>query len=511
MRSTNLARILFVTSVLFCAVGNPLRAQDTTVKSGPRHRRYKFIDLGTLGGPVSYEPDNGEGNRVLSNSGVVASSADTTVPDPQAPDFCFNPDCFLAHVVRWENGVLTDLGALAGNNSKASAINDSGWIVGISPIDVIDPVTGGLQNHAVLWKDDQITDIGTMGGNESVATYVNNGGQVVGMATINTDPDPFSFFGAPTHPFIWKDGTKVDLGTLGGPDAFVSAGCVNQREGLVAGASYTNAIPSTITGFPPVHPFVWKNGTMIDLGSLGGTFGSAQCANNRGQIIGQSDLSGDLTFHPFLWQQGILTDLGTLGGDNGTAVWINNDRDVVGEADVPGSEEHHAFLWRNGVMKDLGTLGDDSHASAINSERQIVGNFTISGRTEPPFRHAFLWEKGGPMIDLNNLIPADSGLELVTADNINERGEIVGVGVPDRCFPDFCGHFFLLIPCGAGEAHGCEHNRESQNAAVPSTTEPIAINSTATQARPTPRERTAAWRAQMAQRYHIRSVVPKRN
>jgi probable HAF family extracellular repeat protein len=510
MRSTKLARI-FTTLVMLFALGNLLSAQDTSLVNRRKHPKYKLIDLGTLGGPVSYEPDNGEGNQVLNNSGVIASSADTSVPDPNAPDFCFNPDCFLAHAVRWDKGVLTDLGTLPGNNSKASAINARGWIVGISPTDVIDPVIGGPENHAVLWKDDQITDLGTMGGTESVAVYVNNSGQVVGMATINTDPDPFSFFGAPIHPFIWEDGKKVDIGTLGGPDAFVSAGCVNEREGFVAGASFTNAIPNTITGLPTLDPFVWKKGTMIDLGTLGGTLGSAQCANDRGQVIGQSDLTGDFAFHPFIWQHGILTDLGTLGGDNGTAVWINNAGEVVGEADLPGSLVHHAFLWRNGVMKDLGTLGDDSHASAINSKGQVVGNFFISGRTEPPFRHAFLWEEGGPMVDLNTLIPADSGLELVAADNINERGEIVGVGVPDRCSPDFCGHFFLLVPCGAGDTHGCEDKGESLNAAVQGDLEAITISSTSAQARPTPKERAAAWRAQMAKRYHIRGLGAQRN
>jgi len=76
------------------------------------------------------------------------------------------------------------------------------------------------------------------------------------MATINTDPDPFSFLGAPIHPFIWKGGEKVDLGTLGGPDAFVAAGCVNQRQGLVVGGSLTNSTPNEITQFPTQDPFL---------------------------------------------------------------------------------------------------------------------------------------------------------------------------------------------------------------------------------------------------------------
>jgi len=104
-----------------------------------------------------------------------------------------------------------------------------------------------------------------------------------------------------------------DLGTLGGPDALPGAGCVNERNGLVAGASFTDSTPNPATGVPTQEPFRWENGTMTSLGTLGGSVGFAQCANNRGQVIGQSNLAGDLTFHPFLWEDGVLKDLGTFG------------------------------------------------------------------------------------------------------------------------------------------------------------------------------------------------------
>jgi probable HAF family extracellular repeat protein len=116
-------------------------------------------------------------------------------------------------------------------------------------------------------------------------------------------------------------------------------------------------------------------------------------------------------------------------------------------------------------MTDLGTL-DGSRAKAVNSRAQVVGHYFITGRTEPPFRHPFLWQEGGPMIDLNDLIPSGASLELVDALDINERGEIMGVGVPDRCFPDFCGHTYLLVPCAGAEAEGCGNDSEEKNAAV---------------------------------------------
>ena len=82
MRSINFARI-FTASVLLLAITNLLSsAQDIPLRARPEHRRYKFIDLGTLGGPVSYESPNGEGNQILNDSGVIASSADTSIPTP---------------------------------------------------------------------------------------------------------------------------------------------------------------------------------------------------------------------------------------------------------------------------------------------------------------------------------------------------------------------------------------------------------------------------------------------
>ena len=492
-----------------------------TQQAGPSiaHAKYKLIDLGTLGGPASYESPNGESNQILNDSGVIAFSADTSIPDPNAPDFCFNfhPDgCFVTHATRWKHGVLTDLGALRGlNSSTAGAINDRGWSVGFSQNGLFDPLIGVPVTTATFWKRDVIHDIGTLGGVWSLATGITNEGQVVGMATIDDTPDTFGpLIGAPwpspTHPFTWNQGKMTDLGTLGGPDALIAAGCVNQ--GLPVGSSFTSSTPDSSTGFPPVAPFVWIKGAMKNLGTLGGRFGLAICGNNRGQVIGASSLAehpfacftGEPGCHPFLWERGVLKDLGTLGGDNGIPIWINDAGEVVGEASTADNQATHAFLWRKGVMTDLGSLGDYSHATAINSKSQVVGWYYITGRTEPPFRHAFIWETGGSMVDLNTLIPPNSGLELVAADNINERGEIVGVGVPARCFPDSCGHLFLLIPCAADDSQDCADKEQNTSVAVQIEAQPVTLGSTSIQ--DPSKVRLSAWRMQMANRRHIRTM-----
>jgi probable HAF family extracellular repeat protein len=152
-----------------------------------------------------------------------------------------------------------------------------------------------------------------------------------------------------------------------------------------------------------------------------------------------------------------MTDIGTFGGANGVPTWMNNFGEVVGKADLP-SGFHHAFLWREGTLTDLGTLGTNSTAFQINSRHQIVG----ASRLDPENNHAFLWEEGGPVIDLNNLLATNpSGLTLVGAFNINDRGEITGLGAPPGVPPtgtDAPGlHPFLLIPCGEGTGDSCEN------------------------------------------------------
>src|SRR5262249_17647412 len=54
----------------------------------------------------------------------------------------------------------------------------------------------------------------------------------------------------------------------------------------------------------------------------------------------------------------------------------------------------------------------------------------------------FLWEDGGPMVDLNSLIPPDSGLLLKEGHSINDAGEIAGMAQE----PNGVQHAFLLIP-----------------------------------------------------------------
>jgi probable HAF family extracellular repeat protein len=82
-----------------------------------------------------------------------------------------------------------------------------------------------------------------------------------------------------------------------------------------------------------------------------------------------------------------------------------------------------------------------SQPQAVNARGQIVGN---SSQT-PDFtaKRAFLWERGGPMLDLNALVISNSGVQLVNAFDINSRGEISAIGV----LPNGDSHAIMLMPC----------------------------------------------------------------
>jgi len=446
-----------LTTALVISIAGSTRANAQT--AAKRQHRYQLVDIGTLGGPNSYLPGgffDVIAKQSLSAPGTFAGEADTAVTDPY--DVCFNLDCMVGHAVQWRGGSLTGLGTLPGAEDLSSApswISANGLIAGLSENGEIDPTLPGFPElHAVLWKHGKITDLGTLeGGNESIASAVNSSGQVVGFA-INAVPDDSSIVGFPTQTraFRWQKGTMEDLGTLpGGTDAVA---LVINEAGQIVGESYTgDSVPPpspTCGDFPlTLHGFFWANGKMVDLGTLGGSCTSAYALNNRGQVVGQSALSGDGTSHPYIWEQNKMTDLGTLGGTYGYAGWLNDSGAVVGSATPEGDQALLAFLWKNGAISNLGALPGNgcSAADAINSRGQIVGGsgFYIAdffADCNDPVEHAVLWEDG-KILDLNNFVPPGSDLTLNEAVFINDAGEISGFAA----LPTGEQHAFLLVPC----------------------------------------------------------------
>jgi probable HAF family extracellular repeat protein len=438
-----------------------------------KHLRYKLIDLGTLGGPLSVVDCCDGTQPVLNDRGTAVGGADTASPNPNQGIPCpLLPSDPLVNVgVAWFEGVPMNLGALPGGyNSFANSIDAKGAIVGTAETADMDPVLGTVSCHPTLWRDGAVIDLGTFGGYEGLALQSNARGQVVGVAT-NSTPDSFqglignglgrSFFnyGTQQRAFLWQDYVMIDLKTLGGPDAV--AAYVNKR-GQVAGASYTDSAVNPDTGIPTEHPFLWEQGVMQDLGSLGGSVAFPNALNDRGTVVGESNVSGDSTEHPFLWtSDNGMQDLSTLGGTFGRAYAINDAEEVVGVASVPGDQLVHAFLWHDRVMRDLGTVAGDgcSSAYATNAKGQVIG---ASFACDFSVVRAFLW-KEGRMIDLNRFVPPNSGIFLTDASSINDRGEIVIGGTLNGNQ-----HAFMLVPCDENHAEeeSCNDAFEEATAAI---------------------------------------------
>ncbi|HEV2298864.1 MAG TPA: hypothetical protein VGR72_10140 [Candidatus Acidoferrales bacterium] len=502
-------KVLTALVVGFAAMAMPpiSPAQNTSQQNQPaQHHHYKLIQMGTFGGPTSSIDRPGGPpfvpfNRIINPAGAVLGSGDTPIPDP----FCFD-GCQVNYAFRFQGGVQTNLGVLPRNPTVGAQtpcfdcawsvfafwIADNGFVAGQSLDNAFDPLTGFPAPLAVLWKDGKIVNLGTLGGDQSGAGAVNSGGEVAGAAlNLTTDPFPFRppyfnyfFFGNGTesHAVLWRDGTMQDLGTLGGPDS--AAFFVNEN-GQVAGSSDVDFNVNPATGGPTVHPFLWENGKMVDLvagapsGMFGGTFGIAAWLNEKGQVLGTMNLTGDTTWHSFLWDKGVVADLGTLGGINTTAQWLNSAGHVSGKSDVtaictacpPGNQKqlHHPFVWKNGVMTDLGLLYDDTAGTAysVNVKDQAVGVTVLCAKVnfddgcDGPIYHSFLWENGS-MVELQSLILPGSDITLscaaceIGAYNINDSGEIVGQGV----LSDGNSRVVLLIPCDDNHPNveGCDYS-----------------------------------------------------
>lgn len=193
------------------------------------------------------------------------------------------------------------------------------------------------------------------------------------------------------------------------------------------------------------------NGTYqpVSLGSNGGTVSAATGINNAGTAIGWTDVPGQWKNHAFVGTSS--NDIGTLGGQNSAATAINDKGQVVGWSNIatdwtpptnPQSyytpQPTHAFLYQNGKMIDLGTLPGyaDSAATAINASGLIVGHvsntqdaiYTGSYSMFSSPVHAALFDPQTGPVDLNGLLPPNSGWVLQDATGINASGQIVGWG-----------------------------------------------------------------------------------
>jgi probable HAF family extracellular repeat protein len=294
--------------------------------------------------------------------------------------------------------VAMDLGALPGQMAGGSAndVNDSMQVAGVTAF-------GDGSSPAFLWEKGRMRNLGTLGGDWSTAAALNNKGQVVGTSARSDGRLRAS---------RWTNGKMLDLGTLGGRRR--DAADVNDK-GHTVGWSQLPVDPRFDPETEPVtHAFLWRNGKMIDLGTLGGTNSRGHAINDSGYVVGESETATGDT-HAFLWKNGVVTDLGGAAGFS-FARGINAGRQVVGFGNAGVAV--HSFLWSKGKLTDLGTFGGSAGlARAINRAGRIVGGVDPSGLLRQAFTH-----KDG----VTTLLPALAGGRTAEALSINRNGDIAG-------------------------------------------------------------------------------------
>lgn len=291
-----------------------------------------------------------------------------------------------------------------------------------------------------------VANLSSLGGTSSAGDSINDRGWVAGRSNLPGDRR--------RHATLWRNGSIVDLGTLGGPNSAVLWPVKNDR-GIISGIAQTAERDplgeswSCSAFFPAATGtghrclgFRWQAGVMRPLPTLGGTNGFATGTNNLGQTVGWAEnrvhdstcvAPQVLQFRAVVWgpRRGQIRELLPLPGDTASAATALNDRgQVVGisgycDQAVGRFSAIHAVLWQDGKAVPLGTLGGVAWNTpmSINERGDVVGFSNPSAADGGDFKpHAFVWTRGGGIRDLGTL----TGDVTSQALGINERREVVG-------------------------------------------------------------------------------------
>ena len=289
-----------------------------------------------------------------------------------------------------------------------------------------------------------VTDLGTLeGGTSSQPFFINRYGLVSGSSNLSDGNQ---------HAVLWLGKLKLDIGApgLGGPNSIAFGDNDRFQSAGEAETSTPDPNGEDFCGFR-THltclPFLWQDGRMIQLPTLGGNNGAATAISNRGEVAGFAENSIPdpgcpspqvLHFEPVVWEKGVIHELPTVGGDpDGITYLINDNGEVVGGSGTcatfnPNTLNNllpvHALLWEKGKAINLGNLGGQTGqaggniAFGINNQDQVVGNSDLPGDTT---FHAFLWTKRTGMQDLGTLSGDVASLSI----SINDAGTIVGASL----------------------------------------------------------------------------------
>jgi probable HAF family extracellular repeat protein len=275
-----------------------------------------------------------------------------------------------------------------------------------------------------------IVELGFLGGDWTQPYAINDRRQVVGVSTA---ADGY------IHPFLWENGAMRDLGLL--PDGLAA----EARDINVFGDAVGSGTTLSNEYFP--RAILWRRtGEVVPLGTFpGGLSSQAFAINDWGLVAGYAD--DGVSTEATVWLNGTPLMLGALPGGVGhsEAVDVNNLGQAVGRT-VMDSIHSRATLWWGDRIVDLGVLPGDNHseAYAINDRGQVVG---YSANVEASTGRYFLWEHG----TMRELV-ARSGEPISSASDINLFGVMATtVGAGPRQAALFSHGQVMKLPLVAGQ------------------------------------------------------------
>lgn len=334
---------------------------------------------------------------------------------------------------------VVDVGTLPdGRSVHATSVNDSGWVVGYS-YTTSGLVLGHYSCRPFLWRDGMMKELTDLGGEHGQAWTLNADGDIGGNAEKANRSE---------MPVLWHatGGQKVEA--------------LSRQPGDIKALLADGLAVGTTTVKRQRLAACWLGGKCQVLGNLQDEESAANDVNRAGTAVGFYVPNGGLKQsaqamgdrHAAVWQDGqqiALPELGALslidknlaGFGFSDCEAINEDGIAVGWSDGPQGKK--ACVWKAGKVVALpGQEGNRATAHSINKSGAIVG---MASPLEPEKRvFACLW-RADKQVDLNTLIPPDSGWTLLAATHISDKGLIVGYGVYDK-FPKDARRAFLLIP-----------------------------------------------------------------
>ncbi|HUO10717.1 MAG TPA: hypothetical protein VM008_20620 [Phycisphaerae bacterium] len=262
--------------------------------------------------------------------------------------------------------------------------------------------------YPTLWQGAQPILLPLPVGQQGDAQSINNAGDAVGLVyTLGPNTDE--------RPALWHNGQLQLLSTLNQSSG--AAAAINNA-GFIAGSVSTNVGPNTTS-----QAILWTpTGQPTLLTNLPNTQAFATAINNNNQVLTVASSATGVTTS--IWSNNTSSLIPDLG-DNTLAGHAINDLGHVAGAAVQDNVTV-AFLYKEGTTAALPGLPGGSYAEAmgINDSDEIVG----FGDNSTGDSVAILWQDGSP-INLNDLIPANTGWQLFQANAITDDGSILGNGL----------------------------------------------------------------------------------